>query len=84
MEHVILPFERTGLLQGKLVARSFNDAQHSVGAGFIRAYGARIYIGKIETDGTEPDLLFHVEQALGQVLGKFLRAPENVEGHSGR
>jgi len=69
---VILSFESAGLLKGKLVARSFNDAQHSIGAGFIRAYGARISVGEIETDGTEPDLFLHIEKAFGQVLGPVL------------
>jgi len=83
MKHVILSFESAGFLQGKLVARSFNDAQHSVGAGVVRAYNTGILFGEIETDGTEPDLLFDIEKAFGQALGKFFWTPQNVEGHPG-
>jgi hypothetical protein len=83
VKHVIFSFKRTGLLQSKLVARSFNDAQHSSGPGFIRADGARIFVGEIKANGTEPDLFFHIEKAPGQVLRKFLGTPQNVEGHPG-
>jgi hypothetical protein len=83
VKHVIFPFKSTRLLQGKLVARSFNDAQHSIGPGFIRADGAGILFGEIEANGTEPDLLLYIEKALGQALGEFFGTPQNVQSHTG-
>jgi len=83
VKDMIFPFESAGLLQGKLVARSFNDAQHSIGPGFIRADGAGIFVGEIEANGTEPDLLLHIEKAIGQVLGKVFGTPQNVKSHTG-
>jgi hypothetical protein len=83
VKHVILSLKSTGLLQRKLIARSFNDAQNPIGPGFIRTYGARVFVGEIEANRTEPDPLFHVEKAFCQVLGKVSGTPQDVEGHPG-
>jgi hypothetical protein len=84
VEDVIPAFEHTRLFNGKLVSGLLHDADGSIGAVLVAAKGAGILVGEVKTDGAEDDLFFHIQQVVGQGLGQFPVAPQDVECHSDR
>ena len=80
MENMVPSTKGSGVFDGNQVIRAFNDTEDFTVPMLILADPTRIFIRQVEADGTEMNLLLHIQNGPGQLLGFGGTAPQNMKG----